>query len=695
MTMWRRAAAVPVLLLCAAGALRAQQTKRAVGNPVYAINEAATEVFNRVKDLKPMENGKVYTLSAGGKLLTGVPYDFLRRRTAQEILASGLTTGNGDNAIVALFLVQQRGLEAEFVDAAQISTESLENAFSGTARIAVRDPYDGVWTRIDPAINGYSKSFPPTEKRFEGNYWVGFRGRLADSPAHDPESLKKFYRDTLNSMPREVLNEHLFRFRFTVDSSLLNSNGTYRNQNLGRFLADNGKILAAHGVHPVNEIAIRLAAGLQDAESYLEYSDDKKEWVCFLGLRSACSLGLVSYFEWRLNYAKDHDQLHGSVASAAPATPRAPAALATSPWLLWAGCGILCAGLLAVLVWQRRRLAGWETAIAYWLCQVLGWGMFLVILAIGIQRNLPHQDYMIAWTSECFLSGIVLSDLLRRYIRRRGWLTLPSRRMLGRLSIAVAVPVTLQTAMTEAISLIFRNGTRTVGGLLISWAFTAVIWAVWTSLYVLITGPRRHRETEVRLQLALREAELRALEAQINPHFLFNCLNSIRGLVIENPPKAQDMVTRLANILRYNLRRDVEHTVPLSSEVEIVSDFLALESARLEDRLRVHLSIDPDAGAVQVPPMLLQTLVENALKHGIAPLPSGGDLLIRAAIVGDSVVMEVENPGQLAEPVPQATQLGLANIRERLRLVYNGRASFELKNRDGRVAATVAIPKAV
>ena len=93
--------------------------------------------------------------------------------------------------------------------------------------------------------------------------------------------------------------------------------------------------------------------------------------------------------------------------------------------------------------------------------------------------------------------------------------------------------------------------------------------------------------------------------------------------------------------------------------------------------------------------MLLQTLVENALKHGIAPLPSGGDLLIRTAIVGDSVVMEVENPGQIAESAPQATQLGLANIRERLRIVYNGRASFELKNRNGRVAATVAIPRTV
>ena len=156
MTMWRRAAAVLVFLLCAAGALRAQQTKHAVGNPAYAVYEAASEVFNRVKDLKPMDYGKVYTLSAGGKPMTGVPYDFLRRRTAQEILASGLTTGNGDNAIVALFLVQKRGLEAAFVDTAQISTESLESGFSGTAVIAVRDPGDGAWARIDPASNGYS-----------------------------------------------------------------------------------------------------------------------------------------------------------------------------------------------------------------------------------------------------------------------------------------------------------------------------------------------------------------------------------------------------------------------------------------------------------------------------------------------------------------------------------------------------------
>ena len=163
--------------------------------------------------------------------------------------------------------------------------------------------------------------------------------------------------------------------------------------------------------------------------------------------------------------------------------------------------------------------------------------------------------------------------------------------------------------------------------------------------------------------------------------------------MIENPPKAQDMLTRLANILRYNLQHDVEHTVPLASEVEIVNDYLAIESARYEDRLRVQMTIDPDAAEVQVPPMLLQSLVENALKHGIAPLTEGGDLTIRARMVGDTMLMEVENPGHITEPAAGATQLGIANIRERLRILYSGRARFELKNRDGRVAATALIPR--
>src|SRR5262249_30709140 len=122
----------------------------------------------------------------------------------------------------------------------------------------------------------------------------------------------------------------------------------------------------------------------------------------------------------------------------------------------------------------------------------------------------------------------------------------------------------------------------------VAWG-TTLCTASWTGLYVRLTEKRRIHDREVAMRLSLREAALRALQRQINPHFLFNCLNSIRGLVIEHPPRAQDMVTHLANMLRYNLQRDARDTVPLASEVKVVGDYLALEGMRFEERLRVSL----------------------------------------------------------------------------------------------------------
>jgi LytS/YehU family sensor histidine kinase len=113
----------------------------------------------------------------------------------------------------------------------------------------------------------------------------------------------------------------------------------------------------------------------------------------------------------------------------------------------------------------------------------------------------------------------------------------------------------------------------------------------------------------------------------------------------------------------------------------------------LEDRLRVRFAVDPAAGKIRIPPMLLQTLVENAVKHGIAALPNGGDLSVRAAIDADSLRLEVENTGSLSEPKPGTTQVGLGNTRERLRILYGARAHLDLRNGDGRVTATVVIPR--
>ena len=216
---------------------------------------------------------------------------------------------------------------------------------------------------------------------------------------------------------------------------------------------------------------------------------------------------------------------------------------------------------------------------------------------------------------------------------------------------------------------------------------------VWTIVYVRITERRAQEQREAKMQLALRAAELRALEAQINPHFLFNCLNSIRGLVVEDPQKAQDMITRFAALLRYNLNRDRQHTVPFSEEAEIVADYLALESVRFEGRLRVQVTVDPEARAIQVPPMILQALVENALKHGIARRPEGGDVQIHASASNGRLVLQVTNSGELGPAHPADTQLGLKNIRERLHLLYGDRASLSLQNGSGTVVAKVEIPR--
>ncbi len=674
----RQPVALIVVILCSAGVLRPQ-------NPSPEAERAISEAFDKVGALQPMPNGATYTLTVGGKQVTAEPDYFLRRRTGGEILESGWSGGSGDNAIAVLYLLEKRGYEVSFIDSAQISTQSLEWGFSGLAALALRDPQSGIWVFVDPSRRIYWYPFNTKDQSFYGNYWIGFLGRLADYPAHDPESLKAFYRATLKTIPAKTLDRTLFRFRFTVDPSLIAPNGQYRNPNLERLLRDEGKILAAHGVHPTNEVQIHLKNGEDNATSRCEYAG-KDGWVCTLGEQSALSLGFVSYLEDRLNSARDRGEPLGIVT--ATSSPRG---------ILWTG-GLLCLGILAILFWQRRRLVNRETAIAYAACQILGWVGPYVLLS-GILMSIRPQDFgreFIINAAAIAGSGMLLSHLLRRHLRRRRWLALARGPMLVRLGLAVVFLSALQTSLLSIAPLAFhgfgRGYKQSAGDVAAFWLFCAFVFTLWTSLYVLLTGPRRMRDAQVQLQLALREAELRALEAQINPHFLFNCLSSIRALVVENPARSQDMLTRLANILRYNLHRDLEHTVPLGSEVEIVGDYLALESARFEDRLQVKISIDPNASEVKVPPMLLQSLVENALKHGIAPLRSGGDLSIRAAMVGDAMLMEVENPGHLSAAAAPTMQVGLANIRERLRLLYNGRASFELKNRDGRVAASVLIP---
>lgn len=338
------------------------------------------------------------------------------------------------------------------------------------------------------------------------------------------------------------------------------------------------------------------------------------------------------------------------------------------------------------------------SSTAYWRFQLIWWIAYSAIgMAINVafgERVAPLLVVHVLWATMSIGLTHWFRGLIQRYRRpeRSTWRLWPL--LLGGILVIGALQTALVVDLTSTILPVSNDN---------GWSFTSIValgWGmylgtgIWTSLYIRFMERRQQQETETKLRLAASEAELRALEAQIDPHFLFNCLNSIRALVGENPSKAQDMITRLANTFRYNLRRDPAHTVPLASEVEAAGDYLALESVRFEDRLRVSFAIAPGAEKTLVPSMLLQPLIENALKHGIAPRSSGGEVLIRAERQPGGTRIEVENTGQLRSGAgSDAEGVGLSNTRERLRLLYGGRASLELRNRDGgHVVAAVLIP---
>jgi LytS/YehU family sensor histidine kinase len=228
---------------------------------------------------------------------------------------------------------------------------------------------------------------------------------------------------------------------------------------------------------------------------------------------------------------------------------------------------------------------------------------------------------------------------------------------------------TLQFQLTLPVSLALE---------ILNWAFVFILWL---AIYFTAIAVREHRSAQLRqseLTRALQLAELRLLKSQLNPHFLFNALNTVRSLIADSPSRAQSAVTRLANTLRYTLTSRQDELVTLSQEMEIVADYLELESMRFEDRLRIEKRVPADAAGVRIPVMLLQTLVENAIKHGIAELPAGGLLRISAVLQDDMLMLEVENPRPGAPLRTLHEGVGLRNARDRLRLLFGARASLDL-----------------
>ena len=291
--------------------------------------------------------------------------------------------------------------------------------------------------------------------------------------------------------------------------------------------------------------------------------------------------------------------------------------------------------------------------------------------------------------------GLIFTHRLHAYIRAHNWSSYSLRSLAPRIAVAsmllalplgLVSPFTLISSLQSSESLIQEvapNIQLHFGPLIRvvhQWANWTTVFALWLVLYFVALSIRRRRDAELRqseLTRSLQQAELRLLKAQLNPHFLFNALNTVRSLIADNPKVAQIVVTRFANTLRYALSAGQHEIVPLSKELEIVRDYLEIESLRLEDRLRVEYNVSEEAAAVGIPAMLLQTLVENAVKHGIAELPRGGRVKVDAVVRDGILLLEVMN-SRPAGAMRAAEGTGLRNSAERLRLIFGPSASISL-----------------
>jgi LytS/YehU family sensor histidine kinase len=189
------------------------------------------------------------------------------------------------------------------------------------------------------------------------------------------------------------------------------------------------------------------------------------------------------------------------------------------------------------------------------------------------------------------------------------------------------------------------------------------------------------------------QARLSSLESRIHPHFLFNTLNSISALIREDPRKAERTVERLAALLRYSLDHNAGGLVPLHRELHVVEDYLEIEKTRFGDRLRFAVDVPAELADLDVPPLALQTLVENSIKHAVAPNRQGGEIAVRARLVSGSLVLEVSDDGPGFDHADIAQGHGLENLRERLAALFESEGRLEIARRNGRMVVAVAIPQ--
>ncbi len=334
----------------------------------------------------------------------------------------------------------------------------------------------------------------------------------------------------------------------------------------------------------------------------------------------------------------------------------------------------------------------------YWTLQIGGWSSFVLVELIIRILSTESQDFQLLFFTIEGSLFFTITHYFRFWIKRHKWVNLSMVKVIPRSIFSVIILAIIIYFLRIAFVIplgLYDSGVAwdpiTIVGMTLTYALILFIWLVIYFAYHYFMN----YNLALKQDAAIKEIELQNLKSQLNPHFIFNALNSIRALVDENPVKSKSAITQLSNILRNSLVSDKKRLTLFSEELQMVDDYLSLERVRYEERLSIEMEIHPETYNFLIPPLMLQTIVENGIKHGVSKLKSGGKIQIKGYIKKAKLVIEVRNSGHFEKKEKsKTTGLGIINTEKRLNMIYGDTANFFVKNEEhGTVLAYLEIPK--
>jgi len=339
----------------------------------------------------------------------------------------------------------------------------------------------------------------------------------------------------------------------------------------------------------------------------------------------------------------------------------------------------------------------------FWSFQIGGWALFTLLNLAGRQYFVHFHFSELINSLVLGLSLIISTSGLRKYYQYR---LKTKSGLAGLLQILLGSMVTGLVTMLLYAALIIPNQEfifksvhpQLFQQILLGSPMVMFLILAWSSIYAMFKKQQhlKHAQQEQQtLEQSLKEARLDVLLSQINPHFIFNAINNIRALILEDSAKARDMLADLSEVMRYTMQIDKAEQILFSDELEVVNQYIALNKLQFEEKLTVRYNLAPQTMNKSLPPMVLQLLIENAIKHGIGKLKQGGEIIITSQVNQEHWLIVVENSGELT-PVSsnnaKSSGVGISNIKQRLSLVYGDKSEFFLTSCDIGVRATIKLP---